>query len=117
MASAPTSVDNAVRTWHGIAVCDGPEHASAPVGATRTVRSIDPVLALPTLTGRLVDETHLAASQPGVNCTVTGIDPSTWRMVQLTLWTDQAHDGARGERFDVRHVLQPHSQDLALARS
>jgi hypothetical protein len=36
----------AVRTWHGIAISDGPEHASTPVAATRTVQSIDPGLAL-----------------------------------------------------------------------
>ncbi len=107
----------AVQTWHGIAVCDGPEHASVPVAATRTVRSIDPALALPVLTGRLVDETHAAARHPGVNCTVTGIDPSTWRMVQLTLWNVQAPDGVPGERFDVLHLSQPHRRDLPRARS
>ena len=47
----------AVRTWHGIAVCDGPEHASVPVAATRTVEGIDPGRPLAELTSRLTDET------------------------------------------------------------
>lgn len=107
----------AVRTWHGIAVCDGPEHTAAPVAATRSVQGIDPGLPLPELTGRLVAETQTAARHPGINCTVTGIDPSTWQMVQLTLWTVQAPDGVPGERFDVLHVSQPHRRDLPRARS
>lgn len=107
----------AVRAWHGIAISDGPEHASAPVAATRTVRAIDPGLALPGLTGRLVDETQTVARQSGVNCTVTGVDPTAWQMVQLTLWSDEAPEGAPGEHFDVLHVSQPHRRDLPRPRS
>jgi hypothetical protein len=107
----------AVRTWHGIAIADGPEHTSTPVTATRTVQSIDPGLSLPDLTRRLADETQAGARQPGVNCTVTGVDPSTWQMVQLTLWTGHAPDSVPGERFDVLHTSQPHRQDLSRAWS
>lgn len=106
----------AVRTWHGIAVCDGPEHASVPAAATRTMEGLDPGQPLAELTGRLTDETVARSRQPGVNCTVVGVDPSTWLMVRLTLWAQGAPDAAPGERFSVLHVSQPHRQDLPRAR-
>lgn len=106
-----------VQSWHGIAVCDGPGHALVPVTATRTVESIDAGLFLPDLTRRLVEETATEARHPGVNCTVTGVDPSTWRLVRLTLWSERAPDTAPGERFSVLHVSQPHRRDLPRAGS
>lgn len=106
----------AVQTWNGIAGCDGPERVSAPVAATRTVENIDPSQSLTRLVGRLVDETETSAQQPGVNCTATGIDPSTWQLVRLTLWTGRVPDGVPGERYSVLHVSQPHRRDLPLAR-
>ena len=105
----------AVQAWHGIAVCDGPAHASPPVDATRTVHGIDAGISLPDLTRRLLDETATDARQPGVNCTVVGVDPSTWRLVRLTLWSDRAPDTAAGERFTVLHVSQPHRRELPWA--
>jgi hypothetical protein len=101
-----------VRSWHGIAVCDGPERASVPMAATRTFESIDPSQSLPDLVGRLVDETVFVANRPGVNCTATGIDPYTWQLVRLTLWTDRVPDGVPGEHYSVLHVSQPHRADL-----
>ena len=116
-ASASTSGAPSVRTWHGIAVCDGPEHASVPVTATRTVESIDAGLLPAGPHPAVVDETATEARQPGVNCAVTGVDPSTWRMVRLTLWSERAPDAAPGERFSVLHVSQPHRRDLPRAGS
>lgn len=102
----------AVRSWHGIAFRDGPDSASVPMAATRTLESIDPSQSLQDLAGRLVDETVIAANRPGVNSTATGIDPSTWQLVRLTLWTDRVPDGVPGEHYTVLHVSQPHRADL-----
>lgn len=102
-----------VQAWHGIAVCDGPAHASVPVAATRTVQDIGAGTSLAELTRRLLDETASQAYQPGVNCAVAGVDPSTWRLVRLTLWSGRAPHTAAGEHFSVLHVSQPHRHDLA----
>ena len=42
-----------------------------------------------------LDETAARSRQPGVNCTVVGVDPSTWLMVRLTLWAEGAPDEGR----------------------
>lgn len=105
-----------VRTWHGIAVCDGPEQASAPDLATRTVESIDPSQSLTDLTEALVGETTASAQRVGVNCTATGIDPSTWQLVRFTLWSGRIPDGVPGDQYVVLHVSQPHRHDLPRPR-
>jgi hypothetical protein len=102
----------AVRSWHGIAFCDGPESASVPMAATRTLESIDPSRSLQDLVARLVDETVVAAKRPGVNGIATGVDPSTWQLVRLTMWTDRVPDGVPGEHYSVLHTSQPHRADL-----
>lgn len=102
----------AVRTWHGIAVSDGPERAAVPTFATRTTESIDPSQSLTDLTGSLVTETADSAKEAGVNCTATGIDPSTWQLVRLTLWSGPVPDDVPGERYTVLHVSRPHRGDL-----
>jgi hypothetical protein len=101
-----------VRTWRGIAVSDGPERAAAPAFATRTIESIDPGQSLTELAGSLVAETAGSAQEAGVNCTATGIDPSTWQLVRLTLWSGRVPDDVPGERYTVLHVSQPHRGDL-----
>jgi hypothetical protein len=102
-----------VRTWHGIAFSDGPECAAAPSAATRTIQSIDPGRALGELTGSIVAETADAAAQPGVTCSAAGIDPSTWQLVRMTLWSGPVPDDVPGDRYSVLHVSQPHRGDLA----
>ncbi len=101
-----------LRAWHGIALADGPEHASVPVAATRTVEDVDAGIPLADLTQRLLEETETRARQPGLNCTTVGVDPATWRLVRFTLWSDLAPDTDPGERFTVLHVSQPHRRDL-----
>jgi hypothetical protein len=105
-----------VRSWHGIAVCDGPATGSVTVEATRTVRDIGRDANLPSLASSLVDETLQAARTPGVNCVAAGIDPFTWQSVRFTLWATDVPDQAPGERFLVLHVSQPHRADLLPGR-
>lgn len=96
-----------IRTWHSIAVCDGPAHDVVPVAATRTVESIDAGLSLIELSDRIAVEATNASGQSGVTCVATGIDPSTWHQVTLTLWARQVPQDAPGDRYAVLHVSQP----------
>lgn len=105
-----------VASWNGIAFCDGPASASVPMAASRTLECIDPSQSLQDLVSRLVDETAFAANRPDVHCTATGIDPSTWQLVRLTLWTDHVPDGIPGEHYTVLHVSQPRRGDLPQPR-
>lgn len=101
-----------VRTWHGIAVCDGPEPASVPVFATRVVEGIDANLSLADVAESLVEETIEAAQRVGVNVTATGVDPSTWQLVRFTMWSSHVPHDEPGDRYTVLHVSQPHRHDL-----
>ncbi|MGN6243430.1 MAG: DUF4865 family protein [Motilibacteraceae bacterium] len=96
-----------IRTWHSIAVCEGPARDVVPVAATRTVDSIGPGLSLIELSDRMGAEAARASRHPGVTCVVTGIDPSTWHRVTLTLWSRQVPEEAPGDRYAVLHVSEP----------
>lgn len=105
-----------VRTWQGIAVCDGPEPGTVPVFATRTVENIDASRSLAEVAESLVDETIESARRAGVNCTAAGIDPSTWQLVRFTLWSSHVPDAVPGDRYTVLHLSQPHRSELRTPR-
>lgn len=105
-----------VRTWHGIAFSEGPDCAATPAAATRTIQCIDPGRALAELTGSIVAETADAAARPGVTCSAAGIDPSSWQLVRMTLWSGPVPGDVPGDRYTVLHVSQPHRGDLVQER-
>lgn len=107
----------AIRTWHSIAVLDGPARTEVPAAATRTVETIDPGLSLVDFADRLTAEAVAAAQQPGVSCLVTGIDPFTWQRVTVTLWAGEGPAGAGGDRYAVLHLSRPSRRDAGVPDS
>lgn len=97
----------AVRTWHAIAVQDGASSDVVPMAASRTFESVDPALPLMEHTEQIAGEAADAANQQGVVCVATGIDPTTWQCVTLTLWAAEVPEDALGDRYAVLHVSQP----------
>lgn len=96
-----------IRSWHSLAVCDGPARDAVPTAATRTVEDVEPGPSLMEHTERVAEEAAKAARRRGVTCVATGIDPFTWQRVTMTLWASGVPRDISGDRYAVLHVSEP----------
>jgi hypothetical protein len=87
-----------VRNWLGVAFRRG--RADTARTATRRTFPFPPHSEIPDLTER-----------PGLYASATGIDPDGWRLVQFSLWEDEAPDEA-GQKYEVLHLSVPELDKL-----
>jgi hypothetical protein len=104
-----------VRHWTGVACALGPESASRPTRATRSIvpigDHIDPAAAVEAAR----DEMQRLASLQGVHSSALAVDPQSWSLVHFTLWAELPPD-ADGARYEVLHLSTPHLEEIAATR-
>jgi hypothetical protein len=106
-----------VRTWQAIGLVNGPTPSGTPVAATRVVSAVDPADALDEVVCGLLDDAAALARHRDLNAVAVGIDPSGWQLVRFALWNSEPPDDEAGDRFEVRHLSQPHRERAPSGRA
>lgn len=104
-----------VRHWNGLAFALGPEREATPRAASRISTRLEPGGQLREAVAAAGRDVRRHGETPGVWCSALAIDPTTWELVQFTLWAKDVGEGA-GDRYEVLHTSTPHLAALPPAR-
>lgn len=103
----------AVRTWTGLGVRRGNGYGAVPRSAARSLETLPPDVDPQDYVARARENLEERSREPGVCLVANALDPATWQMMSVTLWSDQAAPG-EDARYEILHVCRPELEAISL---
>ena len=105
-----------VRHWTGLAFRAGPGYDGTPTAATRRSEALSADHPLARLVEEAVGRAEATVATPGVHSAAVAVDPATWQLVELVLWTTPPPQ-VPGDAYQVLHVSAARLADLPQGRA
>jgi hypothetical protein len=96
-----------VRHWTGVDSRPGPDRDLPVVAATKHTELLPPEVDPAEPVAAVVELLEKTAVSSGVHGTAVAVDPTSWELVQFTLWSGDVPPTVPGTRYQVLHLSTP----------